>query len=377
MNSETLNRYQNNIKRLNSNMDFPYKIHSLEHTDFHEGKVGWRCPSNIAIVKYWGKHGIQLPRNASFSFTLSNAHTDTYIAYSKQSNDKVSLDFLFEGQENQQFADKIRSYLNKIKDVVPIIKDLHFKIESKNSFPHSSGIASSASAMGALAMCLCSIEADIFSISHDEALRQRASYLARLGSGSASRSLIPYFSTWGNHPGIKDSSDLHATQTEGLHPVFKSFHDDILIVSAKEKSVSSSAGHALMNDNVYAVPRYAQANKRVQDLIKIMKTDDVDAFGKIAEDEAMTLHALMMCSDPSYILMEPGTLSMINEIRAFRNKTKLPIYFTLDAGPNIHLLYPDSVKGDAELLIQNHLIQYTDNNVIIKDKVGNGPSRLL
>lgn len=358
-------------------MDFPYPIHTLNNEDFLDGKVGWRCPSNIAIVKYWGKHGIQLPRNASFSFTLTNAYTDTYISFSKQTNDKVSLDFLFEGKQNKAFEDKIRTYFKKISPFLPIIKDFHFKIESQNSFPHSSGIASSASAMGALALCLCSIEAEIFTISHDEELRQKASYLARLGSGSASRSVVPYFSTWGTHADINASSDLHATHTDGLHSVFKTFHDDILIVSAKEKSVSSTAGHALMENNVYATSRYNQANQRVAELIKIMKTDDVDAFGKIAEDEAMTLHALMMCSDPSYILMEPGTLSMINEIRAFRKKTKLPIYFTLDAGPNIHLLYPDAVKGDAEILIRDYLLPFTDNNVVIKDKVGNGPTRLL
>ena len=358
-------------------MSYPYKTLSLNDDEFMEGKVGWRCPSNIAIVKYWGKHGVQLPRNASFSFTLSNAFTDTYITYSKQPNDKISLDFLFEGKENQAFADKIRSYFGKIALHIPILKDFHFKIESKNSFPHSSGIASSASAMGALALCICSIEAELFLISHDEELREKASHLARLGSGSASRSIIPYFSTWGVHDSITNSSDLHAIRTEGLHPIYKTFHDDILIVSAKEKSVSSTAGHALMNNNIFAASRYQQANDRVKQLLEIMKTDDVHAFGKIAEDEAMTLHALMMCSDPSYILIEPGTLSMIREIREFRKNTKLPIYFTLDAGPNIHLLYPDSVKEDAKRLINDHLMKYTDNNVVIKDKVGNGPTRLL
>jgi diphosphomevalonate decarboxylase len=358
-------------------MDFPYQIHSLEDNKFIEGRVGWRCPSNIAIVKYWGKYGNQLPRNASFSFTLTNAHTETYIDYSKQSNGKVSVDFLFEGKENLAFAAKIKSYLKNIAEFVPFIKDFHFKIESKNSFPHSSGIASSASAMGALSLCICSIEADIFGISHDQALRQKASYLARLGSGSASRSLIPYFSTWGKHPEIDKSSDLYATQTKNLNAVFKSFHDDILIVSAKEKSVSSTAGHNLMNDNIYAAQRYIQANKRVKELVQVMKTDNVDKFGKIAEDEAMTLHALMMCSDPSYILMEPGTLQMINEIRSFRKRTGTPIYFTLDAGPNIHLLYPDYVKDEADLFIQDCLLQITEDNIVIKDKVGNGPKRLL
>jgi len=358
-------------------MDYPYPINTLDDNNFLDGKVGWRCPSNIAIVKYWGKHGIQLPKNTSFSFTLTNAHTDTFIEYIKQPNDKVSMDFTFEGKKNQLFEDKIRSYLINIATYLPILKDFHLKIDSKNSFPHSSGIASSASAMGALALCICSIEAEIFGISHDEALREKASHLARLGSGSASRSVIPYFSTWGKHPAVAASSDLHATRTEGLHAIFKTFHDDILIVSAAEKSVSSSAGHALMNDNIFAKARYDQANLRVKNLLDIMQTDDVDAFGKIAEDEALTLHALMMCSDPSYVLIEPGTLSMIKEIRAFRKRTNIPIYFTLDAGPNIHLLYPDAVKEDADKLINDYLLPYTENNVVIKDKVGNGPSRIL
>jgi diphosphomevalonate decarboxylase len=358
-------------------MDFPYKIHSLNDENLFEGKVGWRCPSNIAIIKYWGKQGIQIPNNASFSFTLTNAYTDTFIEFSKKSGDNISLEFLFEGKENQAFADKIKAYFNKIVQYLPILEKFHFKIESENSFPHSSGIASSASAMGALALCICSIEAELFGISHDENLREKASHLARLGSGSASRSIIPYFSTWGKHLDIPNSSDLHATRTDGLHKIFQTFHDDILIVSAKEKMVSSTAGHALMNNNVYASPRYAQANARLKDLLNIMKTDDVHAFGKIAEDEAMTLHALMMCSNPSYLLLEPGTIEMIREIRSFRKRTGLPIYFTLDAGPNIHLLYPDEAKVEAEQLIQNHLLQFTEENLVIKDKVGNGPSRLL
>jgi len=162
-----------------------------------------------------------------------------------------------------------------------------------------------------------------------------------------------------------------------VHDVFKTFHDDILIVSAAEKSVSSTAGHALMNGNVYADARYTQANDRIAQLKQILKSGDVDAFGKLAEDEAMTLHALMMCSDPSYVLMEPGTLDMIREIRQFRADTGTPIYFTLDAGPNIHLLYPTHVKETAEKFITSTLIPYTANGRVIKDKVGNGPEKLV
>lgn len=358
-------------------MAYPYDIYQLNENQEVEGKVGWRCPSNIAIVKYWGKHGQQLPNNASLSFTLSNAHTDTYISYKSHSKNAVSISFLFEGIENPAFASKIEKYLENISAHMPIVKQLHFDIESTNSFPHSSGIASSASSMAAISMCLSNIESDLFSLPQDTKFIEKASYLARLGSGSASRSLIGGVSVWGEHSEIAASSNLHAIKINDTHEVFNTYHDDILIVSAHEKPVSSTAGHALMNNNVYANPRYEQANKRVIELLSILKSGDVHAFGKLAEDEAMTLHALMMCSDPSYVLMEPGTLDMIREIRAYRAASGVPVFFTLDAGPNIHLLYPDDVKSEVEIFINNSLMQYTAKGVIIKDKIGNGPQKLV
>lgn len=86
-----------------------------------DAQVAWRSPSNIALVKYWGKYGIQLPRNASVSFTLTNAYTNMSIAYQPKSNNEqgVSLDFLFEGQENAKFAQKIQVFLETL---VPIFR---------------------------------------------------------------------------------------------------------------------------------------------------------------------------------------------------------------------------------------------------------------
>ena len=355
-------------------MSYPFSIRSYDGSAF--GKTAWRCPSNIAIVKYWGKHGVQLPRNASLSFTLDNAHTDTTMSYETHDRDGLDISFLFEGMPNQAFEDKLNRFLNQITEYFPFLSKMKLDISSHNSFPHSSGIASSASAMAAVAMCICDIEAQLFSLPYGDELLNKASYIARLGSGSASRSVIPEVGAWGAHGDVLDSSDLYAVGVSGIAEVFKTYHDDILIVSAAEKSVSSTAGHALMVGNVYADSRYQQANDRVGLLLDIMKSGDVHAFGKLAEDEAMTLHALMMCSNPSYVLMEPGTLDMIREIRDYRKETGDPIYFTLDAGPNIHLLYPDEYKHSAERLINDHLKQYTSDGRVIKDKVGNGPQRL-
>lgn len=317
--------------------------------------------------------GRQIPRNASISLTLSNAHTDTTIDYRVKQESGLTMDFLFEGQRNQSFADKLVQYLRSVSAYHPIVDHLHLAISSSNSFPHSSGIASSASAMAAVAMCICDIESQV---SGESAIDiAKASYLARLGSGSASRSVIPQAAVWGRHDSIDGSSDLFAVPFEGMDPVFAGYHDDILIVSASEKSVSSTAGHALMEGNVYAGPRYQQANDRVASLTDILRAGDIEAFGKLAEDEAMTLHALMMCSDPSYVLMEPGTLDMIREIRAYRADSNVPVYFTLDAGPNIHLLYPDAYAGEVKAFINDQLLQYTADNKVIKDHVGNGPEK--
>lgn len=357
-------------------MTYPFQIKKFDGV-ITPGKVEWQCPSNIAIVKYWGKHGRQLPKNASISFTLTNAHTNTAIEYSDSKSGSLEIDFLFEGKENQPFKLKLEKYLQSIVEFVPLLSRLKLSISSSNSFPHSSGIASSASAMGAIAACICDIESIITKEAENtpDTLIKKASYLARLGSGSASRSLLPKLGEWGLHPAIEDSSDLYANSLHDVHEVFNTFHDDILIVSAAEKSVSSTAGHALMNDNIYAESRYKQANDRVTELYTYLKSGDVDSFGKLAEDEAMTLHALMMCSDPSYVLMEPGTLDMIREIRLFRSISRLPVYFTLDAGPNIHLLYPDHIKKEVKQFIHEKLMQYTADGIIIEDIVGNGPKK--
>ncbi|NNF33878.1 MAG: diphosphomevalonate decarboxylase, partial [Saprospiraceae bacterium] len=182
---------------------------------------------------------------------------------------------------------------------------------------------------------------------------------------------------WGDHPGIEGASREYAIPYGNkIDDTFKGFHDDILIVSGQEKSVSSTAGHALMEDNIYSDSRYQQAQSRMQDLVSIMKAGDVDAFGKIAEDEALTLHALMMCSNPSYMLMDPGSVAIIKKVRAFRSETRLPVYFSLDAGPNIHLLYPNEIYQDVEEFINDELRNHCVNGTVLRDKVGKGPEKL-
>jgi len=345
-------------------------------------KTSWRSPSNIALVKYWGKHGKQLPGNPSISFTLDKCYSETSFAISeKDAKDKdIQLKFYFDKKENLAFRIKILSFFEDIAKDFTFLSKYALSIHSTNSFPHSSGIASSASAMSALALCLCDMEAKLKPAgtkTDEDKFLKKASYYARIGSGSASRSVYPIASLWGETTGVKASSDEYAIPFEdNVHKTFKKYQNSILIASSAEKKVSSRVGHTLMKTNPFAKARYKQANDNIADMISALKTGDIEKFGIITETEAMTLHALMMCSSPNFILMNPSTLAMINKIKTFREMTKLPVYFTLDAGPNIHLLYPENIKSKVIPFIQSELSEHCEDGRIIWDQIGKGPTAI-
>ncbi len=262
-----------------------------------QGRVRWRSPSNIALVKYWGKRGKQLPQNPSISFTLSECCTETFVQYEKA--DGFGFKFFFEGQENPAFGAKIEKFLMDNQAFFPFINQLHLKVESRNTFPHSSGIASSASSMSAFVMGLIEIENLLVGPSTGSGTLTKASYFSRLASGSAARSVFPAMALWGKTEAYEGSSDEYAVSlANDIHPVFKTYRDSILIVSGETKAVSSRAGHGLMEGNPYATARYAQANENTKNLLSALKSGDLDNFINITESEALQLHALMMCSNP-------------------------------------------------------------------------------
>lgn len=344
------------------------------------GTVCWRSPSNIALIKYWGKHGKQLPRNPSLSFTLDKAFSETSIIYHPKSGgtNEIELSFVLDGERNDEFENRIKGYLAQIKKGFPFLSQLKIEIQSRNSFPHSVGIASSASGMSALALCICSIEHQLFNTLEDDQLfRQKVSFMARLGSGSACRSIFPKLALWGQTGLVSGASNEYAIPIpEGIDPIFEKYSDAILIVQTEQKSVSSTAGHQLMEQHPFAALRYEEAKRNLHRLLETMRRGELDDFGKICEMEAMQLHALMMCSNPSYLLMKPNTLKIIDLIREFRITTQYPVYFTLDAGPNIHLLYPHTCKVEVENFINSVLVTYCEHGSWIADQVGQGPSQL-
>ncbi|MDN3491202.1 diphosphomevalonate/mevalonate 3,5-bisphosphate decarboxylase family protein [Winogradskyella bathintestinalis] len=360
--------------------DFILKTYNSK---INNGSVKWESPSNIALVKYWGKKEHQIPENPSISFTLSDCKTITEINFTKKdlitkATSGLSFDIYFEGNKNEAFKPKIQTFFERIETYMPFLRDYHFKIETSNTFPHSSGIASSASGMSAIALCLMSIERLLSDVEISEkAFNQKASFLARLGSGSACRSIEGELVVWGKNESIAESSDLYGVKFEGeVHSNFNNFQDTILLVDKGEKQVSSTVGHQLMYGHPFAETRFEQAHTNLAALKAILASGDLDEFIKIVESEALTLHAMMMTSMPYFILMKPNTLEIINKIWEFREKTNSKVCFTLDAGANVHVLYPQNESKSVLEFIKNELISYCQNEHYICDKIGFGANQV-
>ena len=404
----------------NANPDLP--PHQVDFT------VGWQSPSNIALIKYWGKRAGQLPINPSLSMTLGVAVTQTSVHVSAHQDTKglVSVN----GDPFHPFLPKMRALLQQLDAEIPFLPNLTFTARTRNHFPHSTGIASSASGLSAFALCILEAALKISSPELFEnepfnpgrpqpaalqremqnakseirnakpetqnakpetqnakgemrnaksetplldGLQHMASYAARLGSGSACRSLYGGFTAWGMTNLIEGSSDDWALPlSEKIHPEMLSVHDAILVVSARPKELSSSQGHAAMTGHPFVEGRIGQANRNFGAALEALSSNDFEKLGAVAECEALTLHALLMSACPGTILMLPATVEIMHRVRAAR-KSGLPLFFTLDAGANVHVLYPHASAWQVEKFITANLQPLCEEGRVIFDACGAGP----
>ncbi|MUH34928.1 diphosphomevalonate decarboxylase [Zobellia amurskyensis] len=343
------------------------------------GKTTYKSPSNIALVKYWGKKANQIPANPSISFTLSKCATLTTVSYKKldEPNTTFSFDIALDGKKEESFKPKISTFFERVYPYFPFLKEYHFEIETSNSFPHSSGIASSASGMSALALCLMELERNLNPDMTEDYFNQKASFLARLGSGSAARSIKGSIVQWGEHAEIEGSSNLYGIEyPHKIHSIFQNYCDTILLVDKGQKQVSSTVGHDLMHGHPFAEQRFNQAHENLSKLETVFAEGNLDGFISIVESEALTLHAMMMASQPYFILMKPNTLEIINKIWEFRETSKTHVCFTLDAGANVHVLYPENEKSQVQKFIEDELSPYCQGEQFIHDHVGNGAEKI-
>lgn len=344
--------------------------------DLKAGDSTWKSPSNIALVKYWGKKGDQLPANPSVSFTLSEATTQTNVKWTPKSGADAKKTFLFEGEENPKFGEKTFRFFEKIKPYAPWLDELDLIIDTNNTFPHSSGIASSASGMSAMALNVMSMEKQLNPNLTEDYFYQKASFLARIGSGSACRSVYGGLVEWGQTPSIQSASDMFGIPYPNpVDAVFQDYQDTILLVDVGQKKVSSTVGHGLLQGHPFGESRYQVAHQNLDNLASIFQSGDLEGFIKIVESEALMLHALMMSSQPYFILMKPNTLAIIEKIWAYREETKIPVCFTLDAGANVHMLYPAAFKQNVLEFVNAELVGYCQKKKYLCDSVGSGPQQ--
>jgi len=290
------------------------------------------APSNIALIKYWGKKDekLRLPANSSISINLSGLKTITTVEFSpKYEKDEVIID----QKENAKEGKRVSQHLDRIRKLAKI--SLRAKVISKNNFPKSSGLASSAS--GFAALTLAGAQAAGLNLSQKE-----LTVLARLGSGSACRSIPDGFVEWRQG---KDSQSSYA------YSLFPTDYWDLSIITtlveSGEKKVSTSSGHQLAKTSHFFKTRLKKINDKIVLLKNFIKEKNFLAFGELVEKEALEMHAIMLTSTPSLIYWQPATIEVLKYIQNLR-EAGLPVYGTIDAGPHLYIICER--KNEKELI---------------------------
>ncbi|GKT12987.1 MAG: diphosphomevalonate decarboxylase [Thiomicrorhabdus sp.] len=291
------------------------------------------APVNIALSKYWGKRDmtLNLPMNGSVSISLPGLGTQTTIKIASQQRDLVSLNSEVLTDDNP-FTKRLSVFLNHFRT-----PNTYFEISTVNTVPTAAGLASSASGYAALVLALD----DLFGW---QLKPQQLSLLARLGSGSASRSLFSGFAIW--HKGQQeDGLDSYA---EAIEIQWPEFCVGLVKVNIGQKSISSTTG---MQNTVETCDLYkawpAQAEKDMQQVLQAIENRDFELLGRTAEHNALSMHATMMATWPPIVYWQPESLAAMHKVWQLRNEG-IKVYFTMDAGPNLKLLFPETEKPAIE-----------------------------
>lgn len=292
---------------------------------------------NIAFIKYWGNYdaALRIPMSGSISMNLAGLETSTRVTF----DSALKADtFLLNGKlADEQQTQRVSCFLDLIRTLARITTSAH--VESSNNFPTGAGIASSAAAFSALALA----GSKAAGLSLDEKVLSR---LARRGSGSACRSIPGGFVEW--YPGSTDEDSFAASLASAAD---WDLVDVIAVVAAGEKKVGSSEGHGLAPTSPLQAARLTDAPRRLGFCRNAILTRDFDALASIMELDSDMMHAVMMTSSPALFYWEPASLSIIKAVPDWR-KEGLPCAYTLDAGPNVHILCPalqeNQVRGKLE-----------------------------
>ena len=280
---------------------------------------------NIALIKYWGNRdqSLRLPSNDSLSFNLGDLRTTTTVEFDPSlPRDEVSIDGL--PVTSTAFA-RVAHHLDRITDLAHRgqldSSDVrpYARVTSNNTFPMGVGIASSASGFAALTLAACAA----LGMHKTEA---ELSGLARLGSGSACRSIPGGFVAWRG-----------AYATSIAPPQHWNLVDVVVIVTDRHKTVGSTEGHALADSSPLQAARVVDAPRRYALCEHAIIARDFEQLAEVIEQDALLMHAIIMTAQPSVIYWQPTTLAVIELVRQLR-RDGVSVTFTIDAGPNVHCI---------------------------------------
>jgi diphosphomevalonate decarboxylase len=280
------------------------------------------APSNIAFIKYWGKKDevLRLPSNGSISMNLSNLLTTTTVAFASSLKEDT---IILNGKEEQAASHRAIQHLDLVRNLAKI--KTKAKVVTENNFPTGTGLSSSASGFAALSVAAAAAAGL-------NLLEKDLSILARMGSGSACRSIPDGFVEW------LDGDTSDASTAVSLYPHdYWDIVDIVAIVNVGPKDIATTEGQKSASTSPFFQVRLAHMRERINRMKKIMKEKDFQAFGELVEEEALELHAIMLTSRPSLIYWLPGTVRMMRQVKKWRNDG-LHVYFTVNTGQDIHLI---------------------------------------
>lgn len=318
-----------------------------------------KAHTNIALIKYWGKRNEELilPTNNSLSVTLDGFYTKTTVHFKEQLkqdtfilNDETISGVMYD--RVTQYLDLFRKYADR--------NNLYAEVISVNKVPTAAGFASSASGFAALAAAAAkALELNLSD--------QELSRFTRQGSGSACRSIYGGFVEWEKGQ-ANDGSDSFAVQ------IAPQDHWDIriaaVVLTAKEKDVSSRVGMKRTVDTSVFYDGWLESLPADLHAIKDgIKERDFEKVGAIAEANCLKMHATTLGANPPFTYWQDNTMTVMQAVQELR-KANVPAYFTIDAGPNVKVLY----LPEDEQKVLGKLCATEGVSDVIVSKVGKGIS---
>lgn len=310
------------------------------------------APSNIAFTKYWGKKNedLKIPENGSISMNLSNLLTTTTVEFSPEyKEDSVIINNKNDLKESEKVVKQLDLIRKRTK------KFLKAKVVSNNNFPIGTGLSSSAS--GFAALTLAATKAIGLNLTEKE-----LSILTRQGSGSACRSIPDGFVEWigGESSETSYAKSLYSSK-------YWAIVDVVAIISKERKDIPSTDGQKLARTSPFFVTRLNNINKKINQFKKSLEAKNFTEFGKIIEEEALELHAIMLTSTPSLIYWQPETVKLMKLVKKWRYED-LEVYFTVNTGQDVHLIIEE--KNSKELVKKLKDVKEVKNIIINQPSVG-------